>query len=93
MPTRIPPRYLGSPGIALWSLYLNGTEVPLNHDLAVLLANDESVGSVFIKVVVDGVLRTKYGFGSLRFGLEVICPAFINTNVSNVVQECSDNLW
>lgn len=92
LPTRIPSKYIGSPGVAIWYVYLNGTDVSLDHDLAVSLAKDEIDGSVFVSVEVNAVLRSKYAFGSIGHELKVNCPAFIifgNQNVSNIIQECT----
>ncbi|KAJ0803052.1 putative protein NDR1 [Helianthus annuus] len=88
-PIALPPRYLGSSDVALWSPYLNGTEVPLSPYLASSLAQDMTAGVVQINVMVTGRMRLKQGFISHRHRLKVDCLTYITfgnkNNSSNVV--------
>ncbi|MFS7924560.1 hypothetical protein Hanom_Chr03g00274031 [Helianthus anomalus] len=76
-PTMFPPMYLRSPDVTLWSLSLNGTEVPVTPGLAAYLVQDVTVGNVLISVEVRGRLRSKSGSLSRGYRLKVNCREYI----------------
>ncbi|KAJ0594714.1 putative protein NDR1 [Helianthus annuus] len=85
-PTMLPTMYLRSPGVMVWSLSLNGTEVPMTPGLAAYLVQDVTVGNVLISVEVRGRLRSKSGYLSRRYRLKVSCREYIMfRNESDVI--------
>ncbi|KAK1430472.1 hypothetical protein QVD17_13221 [Tagetes erecta] len=86
--TTIPPTYLDSHDVTIWSPYLNKTTVPIDPYLAETLAQDLAAGTVVINVKATLRLRYKDAFIMVRYGVEVNCPgyvSFVNETDGNVI--------
>ncbi|MBA0849196.1 hypothetical protein Goshw_012766 [Gossypium schwendimanii] len=76
--TSLPPTYQGHNEINVWSPFVNGNSVPIAPEYSASLRSDQSAGSVFLMIKIDGRVRWKVGtFISGRYHLYVRCPAFI----------------
>ncbi|MBA0551333.1 hypothetical protein Golob_022222, partial [Gossypium lobatum] len=76
--TAIPPTYQGHKEVNVWSPFVNGNSVPIAPEYSASLGSDQSAGSVFLMIKIDGRVRWKVGtFISGRYHLYVRCPAFI----------------
>ncbi|KAJ8434773.1 hypothetical protein Cgig2_017181 [Carnegiea gigantea] len=78
LPTGIPPTYMDSNGMDIWSPFLRGDSVPIAPYIGAQLNQDRSIGVIRIVVKLDGQVRWKVG--SLitgLYGIRVSCPAVI----------------
>ncbi|XVE75874.1 hypothetical protein DITRI_Ditri12bG0126700 [Diplodiscus trichospermus] len=76
--TAIPPTYQGHKEVNVWSPFVYGNMVPIAPDFSAALSSEQSSGSVFLIIKIDGRVRWKVGtFVSGRYHLYVRCPAYI----------------
>ncbi|KAJ8754586.1 hypothetical protein K2173_010192 [Erythroxylum novogranatense] len=87
--TAIQPTYQGHKEINVWSPFLFGNNVPVAPYNGLALGQDQSTGTVFLMIKIDGRVRFKVGaFTSGRYHLYVQCPAYLtfgNRNTGIVV--------
>ncbi|KAE8717058.1 vacuolar protein sorting-associated protein 4A-like [Hibiscus syriacus] len=76
--TALPPTYQGHNEVNVWSPFIYGNMVPIAPDFSVALKTEQSAGSIFMVIKIDGRVRWKVGaFVSGRYHLHVRCPAYI----------------
>ncbi|XP_076934850.1 NDR1/HIN1-like protein 1 [Bidens hawaiensis] len=74
LPISFPPMYLGSTDVAVWSPYLNGTDVPLTADLVEYLAEDKTGTMLINKANCRAYIMFQNNNGSNVVGSSVKNP-------------------
>ncbi|KAK1430470.1 hypothetical protein QVD17_13217 [Tagetes erecta] len=90
LPTMISPTFMPDPlDDVVWSLYLNGTEVPVPPSIASSLIKDKAAGTVPIDFMFTARLRSKVDYVTVKNRLEVDCLSYVmfgnNRNDTNVI--------
>ncbi|KAK6942541.1 Late embryogenesis abundant protein, LEA_2 subgroup [Dillenia turbinata] len=80
----VQPTYEGHKEVNIWSPFIYGTSVPIAPYVAVLLNQDQSIGSVLLTIKVDGRIRWKVGtIVTGQYHLYANCPATITLGSRN----------
>ncbi|XVF55840.1 hypothetical protein PTKIN_Ptkin06aG0069000 [Pterospermum kingtungense] len=82
--TALPPTYQDHNENNVWSPFIYGNMCPVAPDNFEYLGEEQSAGTVFLTIRIDGRVRFKVGtFVSKRYHLFVRCPAFLTFGSQN----------